>query len=101
VGFTPNEKQALESLKGVGPAVIARLEKLGFNSLADLCGADVLDIVHRASELVGSTCWRNSPQARAAIAAVITLAEQRHTESSTKHFRPKPKATEFKNSTRS
>jgi hypothetical protein len=76
--FPPNERKALLGVKGVGPTVIARLEQMGFESLVHLSRANALDIVARASELVGSTCWKNSPQARAAIQAAITLAQSRH-----------------------
>lgn len=75
MGFTADERRAMLSLKGVGPTVVARLEQLGYASLAELRGADPAEVTRRASELVGSACWRNSPQARAAIAAVVALAE--------------------------
>jgi len=51
---------------------------MGFESLACLSKADALDIVSQASAIVGSTCWKNSPQARAAIQAAIALAQSRH-----------------------
>ncbi|WP_252088800.1 helix-hairpin-helix domain-containing protein [Pseudomonas sp. MWU13-3659] len=73
--FLPMERAALLDLKGVGPTVIARLEQMGIESLADLRNANVTDILARASAAVGSTCWRNSPQARAAITAAIVLAK--------------------------
>lgn len=73
--FPPKERAALLDLKGVGPTVIARLEQMGIESLADLRNANVTDILARASAAVGSTCWRNSPQARAAITAAIVLAK--------------------------
>ena len=76
--FTLKEQQALLALKGVGPTVIARLEQMGFESLAQLSEANALDIVSQASAIVGSTCWKNSPQARAAIQAAIALAKSRH-----------------------
>ncbi|MFN3987303.1 MAG: hypothetical protein ACK4KV_17535 [Rhodocyclaceae bacterium] len=72
--FPPSERKALLAVKGVGPTVVVRLEQLGFESLAQLSRADVLDVVSRASALVGSSCWKNSPQARQAIAAAIELA---------------------------
>ncbi len=75
--FPPDERQALLALKGVGPAVVGRLEQMGFDSLAQLSEADALDIVTQASALVGSSCWKNSPQARAAIQAAIALAKSR------------------------
>lgn len=75
--FPPSERKALLALKGVGPTVIARLEQMGYESLAQLSRAHVLDVVAQASAIVGSTCWKNSPQARAAIAAAIALAKER------------------------
>ena len=66
--FSTTERQALLSLKGVGPKVIERLEQLGFHSLADLKNSTVDDITQQAASMVGSTCWKNSPQAKAAIA---------------------------------
>lgn len=75
--FPPSERKALLALKGVGPTVIARLEQMGYESLAHLSRAHVLDVVSQASAIVGSTCWKNSPQARAAIEAAIALAKER------------------------
>ncbi|WP_025804422.1 Pathogenicity locus [Pseudomonas chlororaphis] len=73
--FPLEERQALLKVKGVGETVVARLEQLGIDSLARLARADALDIVTQASALVGSNCWKNSPQARAAIQAAIALAK--------------------------
>ncbi|AZD31806.1 MULTISPECIES: Pathogenicity locus [Pseudomonas] len=73
--FPLEERQALLKVKGVGETVVARLEQLGIDSLARLARADALDIVTQASALVGSSCWKNSPQARAAIQAAIALAK--------------------------
>ncbi|ATE62740.1 Pathogenicity locus [Thauera sinica] len=76
--FPPEERKALLGVKGVGPTVVARLEQMGYESLAHLGKAEVLDVVSRAAAIVGSTCWKNSPQARAAIQAAIALARSRH-----------------------
>ncbi len=62
------------ALKGVGETVIARLEQLGFSSLPQLAGENPALITKQISQMMGSTCWHNSPQARNAIQAVITLA---------------------------
>ena len=77
MGFSMEEKQQLLSVKGVGPTVVSRLEQMGFATLAQLAEANALDIVTQASAIVGSTCWKNSPQARAAIQAAIALAQSR------------------------
>lgn len=72
--FTPDEREQLLAARGVGPTVIARLEQIGFNRLADLAQASAGDINAQIAALLGATCWRNSPQARAAIAAAIAVA---------------------------
>lgn len=75
MGFSTEEKQVLLSVKGVGPTVVSRLEQMGFTTLAQLGSANALDIVTQASAMVGSTCWKNSPQARSAIQAAIARAK--------------------------
>lgn len=75
--FPAEERQALLRVKGVGPTVVVRLEQMGFESLAHLSRANALDIVSKASAIVGSTCWKNSPKARAAVQAAIGLAQSR------------------------
>ncbi len=77
MAFTDQERLALLAVKGVGPTVVNRLEQMGFASLGQLAEADALEIVTNASALVGSTCWKNSPQARAAIQAAIAMAKAR------------------------
>ena len=79
--FSHEERKALLAVKGVGPTVVARLEQMGFQSLGQLSKANALDIVAKASAIVGSSCWKNSPQARAAIQAAIALARLRQAES--------------------
>lgn len=74
MGFSLQERTALLDVKGVGPTVVSRLEQLGFHSFEELAAAEVYDIVTRAASLVGSSCWKNSPQARAAIEAAIDRA---------------------------
>jgi predicted flap endonuclease-1-like 5' DNA nuclease len=73
--FSAEERRALLTVKGVGPTVVARLEQQGFTSLNQLSRANALDIVTAAARQVGSTCWKNSPQARAAIESAIALAQ--------------------------
>ena len=63
------------ALKGVGATVIARLEQIGFSSLAELKDAETLVITKQISQMMGSTCWHNSPLAKNAIAAIIALAK--------------------------
>ena len=74
--FSFEERTALLALKGVGPTVITRLEQMGITSLEELRKSDVGDILAQASAALGSTCWKNSPQARAAITAAVELAKR-------------------------
>lgn len=78
MSFSSEERKALLALKGVGPTVVARLEQLGMGSFAQLSKANVEDILSRAGALTGSTCWRNSPQARSAVETAIALAQSFH-----------------------
>ena len=74
--FELHERRALLALKGVGPTVVARLEQLGYGSLARLADANTADILAGGARLTGSSCWKNSPQARAAIQAAVDLARR-------------------------
>ena len=74
MAFSTAEREQLLAVKGVGPTVLQRLEQLGYSSLAQLAQADARQIVEAAAGLVGSSCWKNSPQARSAIQAAIAQA---------------------------
>ncbi|RZK04436.1 MAG: helix-hairpin-helix domain-containing protein [Pantoea sp.] len=74
--FSADERAALLAIKGVGPTVITRLEQMGIESLQMLGDSSVDDILAQASAALGSTCWKNSPQARAAITAAVMLGKQ-------------------------
>lgn len=73
-GFSKDERAALLAVRGVGPTVVSRLEELGIATFADLAARDPDAICAEVSATLGSTCWRNSPQARAAIAAAVARA---------------------------
>ncbi len=75
-GFTPETRAQLVALKGVGPTVVDRLEQIGFRTLEQLAGCEAADLTRQISQMMGSTCWHNSPQARAAIQAIIDFARQ-------------------------
>ena len=77
MAFPLQHRVALLAVRVLRPTVIQRREQLGFNSLQDLAGADALEVVTSAAGLVGSTCWKNSPQARSAVQAAIDLARSR------------------------
>lgn len=73
--FTEPEKEALLALKGVGPTVIKRFEEIGISSLAELATYNAEDIAERVAQMLRTTCWKNSPQAKAAINAAIERAK--------------------------
>ena len=75
--FSEEERSALLQLKGIGATVITRLEQVGYSSLAMLQDRDGQIITKQIADLMGSTCWHNSPQARSSIQAAIDLASRR------------------------
>jgi hypothetical protein len=82
--FSDDDRRLLLSIRGVGPTVIARLEQIGISDLVDLSRRDAETICIEASMIVGSTCWKNSPQARSAIAAAIYAASA-HVDETVSH----------------
>ncbi len=73
--FSEPEKEALLAVKGVGPTVIKRFEEIGISSLAELATYNAEDIAERVAQMLRATCWKNSPQAKAAINAAIERAK--------------------------
>lgn len=74
--FNGEERKAMLELKGVGATVVARLEQLGFTTLAELKGVEATDITRQIADMLRTSCWRNSPQAIAAIQSIIALAKR-------------------------
>jgi len=75
MAFSDSEKAALLAVKGIGPTVIQRFEQIGINSLDELARYDALTIAEMVADMLNTTCWKNSPQARAAVAAAIARAK--------------------------
>ena len=50
---------------------------MGLDDVATLAAADLDDVLEQGAKLTGSTCWKNSPQARAAMQAAVVWALQR------------------------
>jgi hypothetical protein len=50
---------------------------MGLDDVATLAAADLEDILEQGAKLTGSTCWKNSPQAKAAVSAAIEWAKKR------------------------
>ncbi|MFD1090682.1 helix-hairpin-helix domain-containing protein [Providencia vermicola] len=76
MAFSESEKQVLLAVKGVGPMVISRLEQMEFSSLAQLSEASYDEILIAGAALTGSSCWKNSPQAKRAVEGAILAAKQ-------------------------
>lgn len=75
--FTDEEVQFLLAVRGIGKTILQRLQQMGLDDVAKLASADLDDILAQGAQLTGSTCWKNSTQAKAAIAATIEWAQQR------------------------
>lgn len=74
MNFSDEERSCLLAVKGVGPRVVERFEQMGISCLTQLAEAEATDILAHGASLTGSSCWKNSPQAKAAIAAAIDAA---------------------------
>jgi predicted flap endonuclease-1-like 5' DNA nuclease len=74
--FSEPERQDLLKLKGVGATVIARLEQIGISSFDELSRQDASVLTKQISDMMGSTCWHNSPMARNAVKSAIDLARE-------------------------
>ncbi len=74
--FSQAQRQALLQVKGVGETVIQRFEQIGIHSFNDLAQYQAQDIAEMVASMLGTTCWKNSPQAKAAIQAAIDRAQQ-------------------------
>jgi hypothetical protein len=77
MAFSEIEKLKMMALKGVGATVISRLEQIGFSKLSQLKKAQCRDITKQIADMMGSTCWHNSPMANASIQAIIDLANKK------------------------
>ena len=73
--FSQEETQSLLAEKGIGKTVLQRLQQMGLDDVAKLAAANVDDMLQQGAALTGSTCWKNSPQAKAAIEAAVAWAK--------------------------
>ncbi|WP_235801891.1 helix-hairpin-helix domain-containing protein [Halopseudomonas pelagia] len=53
-----------------------RFEGIGIDTLSDLANYQADDIAEMVASMLRSTCWENSPQAKAAIEAAISRAKE-------------------------
>lgn len=77
IRFTAEEKRALLEIKGVGTVVLERFEEIGVYSLKELSKYEAEDIAEMVANMLGSTCWTNSPQSLKAINSAIELARKK------------------------
>ena len=74
--FSAVETAYLLNVKGVGPKVVERFEQMGYGALSQLATADAEIILQHGASLTGSSCWKNSPQAKSAIHSAIAAAQR-------------------------
>jgi predicted RecB family nuclease len=75
MAFSSADRNTLLAVKGVGPTVVKRLEEMGYDTLLALADADMLTVVSHGAAMTGSTCWKNSPLAKAAVTGAINAAK--------------------------
>lgn len=76
MAFDAQQQTALLQLPYVGDTVLRRIKEVGFDDVALLKTCSVETLSARIAEHMHSTCWKNSPQAKQAIAAVLAWAQQ-------------------------
>lgn len=74
--FSQTQKKELLQLKGVGPTVLQRLEQIGITTIELLAESTVEEITENVAEILQTTCWKNSPQAKSAIQNAIEYAKK-------------------------
>ena len=74
--FTPEQEKSLLAEKGIGKTIIQRLAQMGLDDVEALANADIDEVLALGAMLTGSSCWKNSPQSRAAIATAIAWAQR-------------------------
>jgi len=74
--FSKEEKQELLKVKFVGEVVIKRFEQIGIDSLEKLSKSKVEEITDIISDILGSSCWKNSPQSKKAVSNAINFAKE-------------------------
>ena len=74
--FSQEETQSLLAEKRIGKTVLQRLQQMGLDDVVKLAAANVDDMLQQGAALTGSTCWKNSPQARVAMQAAVDWAKR-------------------------
>ena len=76
MALSDEEYQSLLAVKGVGKTFIARLAQMGLDDVQALADTTPEYIQAQGAALTGSSCYKNSPQAREAAKAAIAWAQQ-------------------------
>lgn len=76
MAFSEQEKKHLLELKYVGDKIIERLQQMGFDSFEKLRNTTLDEILKKGALLTGSSCWKNSHQAKTAIQNILALVNQ-------------------------
>lgn len=76
MAFSEQEYNQLLALKFVGAKIIERLEQMELDSFAKLRDTSLEEILNKGALLTGSSCWKNSHQAKTAILNILTLVKQ-------------------------
>lgn len=81
MAFTEAQIRSLLALKGIGKTVLQRLQEMGLDDADKLAAAEAPEVLAQGAALTGSRCWKNSPQAKAAVEAAIEWAKNQASES--------------------
>ena len=73
--FTETQTASLLAVKDVGKTILQRLQQMGLDDVAKLAAANPADILQQGAAITGTSCWKNSPQTQAAIAAAVAWAQ--------------------------
>ena len=76
MGFSKEAKEALLTVKGIGPTIVNRFEEIGISSFQELEKYHADDIAEMVGSMLNTTCWKNSRQAKRAISAAIERSKQ-------------------------
>lgn len=74
--FSETERRLLLATPFVGPKVIERLEEIGICNFEQLQNNTVDTITHLVANMLGTSCWKNSPQSKKAIQNAIDTAKR-------------------------
>lgn len=75
MSFSDKQQKGLLAQKWVGKTIISRLQEMELDDVEKLANANLEKVLEQGSVLSGSTCWKNSSQAKQAIQNAIAWAQ--------------------------